>query len=217
MTIIAANPQGQVEAFYYFPSAVYTIKKPEFLDAVKEVSDEALSKIETEIDDIYPVKMSGNFYEDPRLEKFTTFIGETAWLILAEQGYKMSDFEIVFADMWTQEHYKHSLMEQHIHNYGAQIIGFYFLETPENCSKVIFHDPKPGKVQINLPEKDMTQATMASTMVNFVPEPGMLMFTNSWLPHSFGRHASNDPIKFIHFNLAIRFIQETPITEAEVI
>jgi hypothetical protein len=58
----------------------------------------------------------------------------------------------------------------------------------------------------------------ASNMINFLPEPGMLLFTNSWLPHSFGRHAADKPIKFVHFNLSIQIAEKTCITSiAEVI
>ena len=149
--------ESQLEQYHYFPSIVYSVKKPEFLDIVKTVSDELLAKRrkeQKEIDDIYPVVMTNNFYDDPRVEEFSKYIGQTAWNILQSQGYAMDQFNTQFTEMWTQEHHKHSLMEQHIHGYGSQIIGFYFLETPENCSRVVFHDPKPGKVQINLPESD---------------------------------------------------------------
>jgi len=69
----------------------------------------------------------------------------------------------------------------------------------------MFHDPRGGKVQINLPETDMSNATPASNTINFAPEPGMLIISNAWLPHSFGRHGSEKPIKFVHFNLSVRY------------
>ena len=219
--VIQEPIENQLEQYHYFPSIVYSIKKPEFLEVVKTVSDEYLAKRkeeQKEIDDIYPVVMTDSFYADSRIEEFSNYVGQTAWNILQNQGYAMEQFNTQFTEMWTQEHHKHSLMEQHIHGYGSQIIGFYFLETPENCSRVIFHDPRPAKVQINLPEADITQAMPASTMINFLPEPGMLLFTNSWLPHSFGRHAADKPIKFVHFNLSIQIAEKTCITSiAEVI
>jgi hypothetical protein len=68
---------------------------------------------------------------------------------------------------------------------------------------VVFHDPRSAKVQIDLPEQDMNMATPASKMINFEPKAGMMIFANSWLSHSFTRHASNKPIKFVHFNLTV--------------
>jgi uncharacterized protein (TIGR02466 family) len=148
--------------------------------------------------------MTGNLFDKPDIIQFQYYVGGTAANLLNEQGYSLEGFETYFSEMWCQEHYKHSAMEQHVHGAGSQMVGFYFLEAPENCSKVVFHDPRAGKPLVSWNEKDMAQATFASNAVNFTPKAGMLMFTNAWLPHSFTRHEAEAPIKFIHFNLGLR-------------
>jgi uncharacterized protein (TIGR02466 family) len=209
----------QLQVAYHFPCPIYLIDRPDFLDSVSQVSEEALevARKTQEINELYPVVMSSNFYADQRVKEFSEFVGSTAWNILNEQGYAMQDKAVQFTEMWTQEHYKHSVMEQHVHGYGSQIVGFYFIETPENCSRVVFHDPRSAKVQIDLPEQDMTMATPASKMINFVPKPGLLVFANAWLAHSFTRHASEQPIKFVHFNVSVLQAQEPAIPPAEVV
>jgi uncharacterized protein (TIGR02466 family) len=137
------------------------------------------------------------------MTEFSEFIGITAWNILNEQGYDMQDMAMSFTEMWTQEHHKHSSMDTHVHGFGSQIVGFYFLEAPEDGSLAVFHDPRSAKVQIDLPQKDINAATPASKMINFTPKPGLMIFANSWLPHSFSRHAADKPIKFVHFNLTV--------------
>lgn len=212
--------QNQLQVGYHFPCPIYLIQRPDFLSNVIEVSEESLNKtkIKHELNEIFPVLMSENYYADLRLAKFSEFIGATAWNILNEQGYAMQDKVLSFTEMWTQEHYKHSAMDQHVHGFGSQIVGFYFLETPENCSRVVFHDPRAAKVQIDLPEQDMNMATPASKMINFEPKPGMMIFANSWLAHSFTRHASDKPIKFVHFNLTVQHAPQTcAMPPAEVI
>jgi uncharacterized protein (TIGR02466 family) len=200
---IVQNTQLQVG--HHFTSPIYLIERPDFLEVVKEVSEEYLNvQHKTQkINEIYPVVMSGNYFGEKRLENFTQFVGATAWNVLNEQGYAMQDKGLSFTEMWTQEHHKHSVMDQHIHGYGSQIVGFYFLETPENCSEVAFHDPRMGKVQIDLPEQDNKLATPASKIIVFKPKPGLMIFANSWLAHSFTRHAADLPIKFVHFNLTV--------------
>lgn len=195
--------QTQLQVAHHFPCPIYLIDRPDFLETVNQVSEEALTVARKEhgLNEIYPLYMTGNFFGDPRMAQFTEFVGSTAWNILNDQGYAMQDKAVQFTEMWTQEHHKHSAMDAHVHGYGSQIVGFYFLETPENCSRVVFHDPRAGKVQIALPEQDMSVATAASKMVNFTPKPGMMIFANSWLMHSFTRHAADTPIKFVHFNL----------------
>jgi uncharacterized protein (TIGR02466 family) len=195
----------QLQVAYHFPCPIYIIERPDFLEAVNVVSEEALEVIrkEKKLNDIYPVYMTGSYFADPRMASFSEFIGATAWNILNEQGYSMQNMAVQFTEMWTQEHHKHSSMDAHVHGFGSQIVGFYFLETPENCSCVVFHDPRSAKVQIDLPEQDVSMATPASKAINFTPKPGMMIFANSWLAHSFTRHASEQPIKFVHFNLTV--------------
>ena len=220
MAEVVKNTQLDVQ--FYFPCPIYLIERTDFLEAVNTVSEEHLkqARVNTDLNEIYPLVMTGNFYDDPRIAEFTNFVGSTAWNILSGQGYNMQNKTTAFLEMWTQEHHKHSAMDQHVHGFGSQIVGFYFLETPENCSNVVFHDPRAGKVQISLDEQDLKAATAASSMIHFKPKPGMLMFANAWLAHSFTRHAADTPIKFVHFNLTTRHMETSacPIPpSAEVI
>jgi uncharacterized protein (TIGR02466 family) len=213
--------QTQLQVAHHFPCPIYLIERPDFLEAVTSISEEGLAEQRkaNKLDEIYPVVMSGNFFADPRMAGFSEFVGATAWNILNEQGYAMHDKSVQFTEMWTQEHHKHSAMDQHVHGFGSQIVGFYFLETPENCSRLVFHDPRSAKVQIDLPEQDMNMATPASKMINFTPKPGLMVFANSWLAHSFTRHAANSPIKFVHFNLTVVPATQTacPMPAAEIV
>lgn len=200
--IIEAEAQDTIQTYPYFATQVYAINKPEFLDDVRQAVKD--STVATEVaSELYPVIMSDNIYNHEQAKEFVQYVGHSAWNILDSQGYAMSNFDVYFTEMWQQEHYKYSLMEQHSHAAGVQLVGFYFLDTPENCSHLLFHDPRPAKVQINLPQKNEFDVTAASDLINITPTPGLLVFTNAWLPHSFGRHGSDDPIRFIHFNLGV--------------
>jgi uncharacterized protein (TIGR02466 family) len=202
-----------LEPFASFPSTIYTIIKTEFLDAVKEASNEALeeSRKLTKDNEIYPSTMSTTLIGKEKTKAFETFIAQSAWQILDNQGYNMSQFNTFVSELWMQEHRKYSNMEQHVHSYGVQLSGFYFLETPENGCLAEFHDPRPGKVIASLPAKDQTQVTEASNAIFIKPQPGMFIFTNSWLPHSFTRNASDEPVKFIHFNVSV--MQAAPVVQ----
>jgi len=205
----AAQPDNnQLQVMSYFPSAVYSIVKPEFLSSVRKVSTEFLMKRKKEqprMDPIYPLYQTENMFNDPRITDFCQYVGATAWNILNGQGFAMADKSVFFMELWCQEHYKHSAMDEHTHGYGAQLAGFYFLETPPDCSRIIIHDPRPAKKQVNLPEADMAKVTYGSNAINFTPEPGLLFFANSWLPHQFSRHSHNTkPIRFIHFTIGVK-------------
>jgi uncharacterized protein (TIGR02466 family) len=189
-----------IEELHYFATPIYITKQPQFLDGVKAASAEKLKG--KEANKIYPVKMSDSLIGEPSIDEFCKFIGETSWNILAGQGYAMDGFHTTITELWCQEHYQASSMEYHVHG-NNYLVGFYFLETPENCPRAVIHDPRPGKVMMPLPEADMSRATIASTMINFQPEPGMFKFAPAWLPHSFMRNESEQPFSFVHFNIAL--------------
>jgi len=207
----------EITQTFYFPSVVYSKRKPEYVDIVKEVSYKSLNERPADINEIYPVRMSDDLRGSEGLSDFLQYIIQTAWNILGQQGYAINNLNTFFTGIWTQEHHKHSLMEQHVHGNGDQLVGIYFLDCPPKCSRVVFHDPRPGKVQINLPEQDMSQITCGSNMIHYTPEPGLLLFSNSWLPHSFGRHADDEPLTFVHFNIGVQIAQTCPVSQAEVI
>jgi hypothetical protein len=154
---------------------------------------------------------------DSRMKQFSNYVAQTGWNILTEQGYSTSELETYFSYMWCQEHHKNSSMDQHIHGSGAQLVGFYFLNTPNGCSRALFHHPAPGKVQINLPEQDINNLTDASIMMNITPAPGLLLFSNSWVPHSFTKNASDEPMRFIHFTINVAYAQKQCAPNVEVI
>jgi hypothetical protein len=208
------------QQFDYFPSSVYILEKPEFLESVKKVSDSYLKvaqKEQKKLNELYPVRMTANYYDDPAIEDFRNYVLATSWNILNSQGYAMNMFNTQFTEMWTQEHFKHSAMSQHVHGYGSQIIAFYFLDCPKDCSRVVFHDPRAGKVINDLPEAQVELATSASRMINFEPKPGLLMFTNAYVAHEFTRHGSTKPIRFIHMNITVGQAQSFCQAPAEII
>ena len=206
MACLETDKPRQLQVDYYFPCPVYLLERPDFLEAVNEVSEEYLkvARKKGAQHEIYPLYMTDNYWGDERVGAFVDFVGATAWNILDEQGYVMQGNTVSFLEMWTQEHPKHSAMEQHVHGGTSQIVGFYFLEVPDDSSRLVFHDPRAAKVQIALPEKDIKKVTPASKMVNFTPKPGTLMFANPWLAHSLTSNAADKPFKFVHFNIAVQ-------------
>jgi uncharacterized protein (TIGR02466 family) len=201
-----SEPKAVLEPSAIFASMVYTIRKPEFLDATLAASDEMLARARAArpMNNTYPFVMSDSMIGNERTLPLEQFIAESAWAILDSQGYQMDQFGTYVSEFWVQEHFKYSGMEQHVHPYGVTISGFYFLTAPQGGSVIELHDPRPGKVQASLPIKEQTQVRDANNTLQINPEPGLMVLSNAWLPHSFTRNSSNDPVKFIHFNVSVR-------------
>jgi uncharacterized protein (TIGR02466 family) len=200
------QPQAILEPSPLFSSTIYTIRKPEFLADALALSDQMLAaaKAARGVNDTYPMVMSDSMTGKPQVRGLEQFIAESAWAILDSQGYRMDDHMTFVSEFWVQEHFKNSSMDQHVHPYGVVISGFYFLTAPAGGSVVELHDPRAGKVQASLPIKEQNQVRDANNILHVTPEPGLAVFTNSWLPHSFTRNSSNDSVKFIHFNVSVR-------------
>jgi uncharacterized protein (TIGR02466 family) len=222
MTPEQEEPQSApLDQFHYFATPVYITQQPQFLEVVKAIAADSITQVhgDKKPDKIHPVRMSGNMLEDERIAPFAEFIANTAWNVLASQGFAMEGFSTSFTELWCQEHFQTSSMDYHAHAGGNFIVGFYFLDVPEGAPPVVIHDPRPGRVMLSLPEADPSQATLASTMINFKPQPGMMMFAPAWLAHSFGRNASKKPFRFVHFNLTVQQMPSAvcPVSSAEVI
>ena len=222
MTPEQDEPQSvPLDQFHYFATPVYITQQPQFLEVVKAIAADSIAQVhgDKKPDKIHPVRMSGNMLEDERIAPFAEFIANTAWNILASQGFAMDGFSTSFTELWCQEHYQTSSMEYHTHPGGNFLVGFYFLDVPDGAPPVVIHDPRPGRVMLSLPEADPSQATLSSTMINFKPQPGMVMFAPAWLAHSFGRNASKKPFRFVHFNLTVHQTAPVvcPVSSAEVV
>jgi hypothetical protein len=199
---------NDVEVIELFPSVMYKTSVPEQVDNVRLAAFDNTNPKKI-VNDLYPSEMSADITHDERVFDFATYVIQTSWNILANQGYDMSSKQTVFQAMWMQEHHKMSGMEQHVHNDGVQLVGFYFLDVPENSSTLMLHDPRPGKVSVELRKGDESKGTFSASIVGVIPKPGDLIFTNSWLPHSFTRHNNDkEPLRFVHINITVRDIPE---------
>lgn len=191
-----------LEEVHYFASPVYMVRKLEFLETVRGVSQRYIEQAMS-VKDPGELLMTASYMHEPEVADFAQYVSQTAWNILSSQGHKMDDMVTFFTEMWTQEHRYLSTMETHVHGMGAQINCFYFLDVPAKSSKLVIHDPRPGKVIVNLMESDPSKISLASQQIVFTPEAGVMFFTNSWLPHSLTKNLSLDPVRFVHMNIAV--------------
>jgi len=205
------NPNLLTESLI-FPSKVYSIEKPDFLDTVRAVSSKYLEQSRQLQKGEYMTLMSGNYSHEPEIAPFAQYVSQTAWNILQAQGYSMDQLVTFFSEMWTQEHKSFSSIDYHVHGLGSMISVFYFLDVPHNGCQLVLHDPRPTKWMIDIATRDPSQITDASERV-FVPsKAGTLVFTNSWMPHSFTKNFNSEPTRFVHMNLSVTMSPVKPTT-----
>ena len=80
-SVTEVNLNTQLQVAYHFPCPIYIIERPDFLEAVNTISEEALEveRKERDLDEIYPVYMTGSYFGDPRMAEFTQFVGATTY------------------------------------------------------------------------------------------------------------------------------------------
>jgi uncharacterized protein (TIGR02466 family) len=145
---------------------------------------------------------SSPLINDENFLDFIKFVSKKSFNFLEEQGYDLSNYSLNVLDLWVQEFAKNGggNHNTHVHS-NSHVSGFYFLKCSNKTSYPIFHDPRPGKLMIQLPEKNKSLITEASESVPLFPSPGTFVFFNSYLGHEFPVDLGVEPFRFIHFNI----------------
>jgi len=211
---------SELHSFSLFDTILYKAEVPEylknkdFMSVCDEHTDQAISNAKKLIDernkkfkiDVKDHGMSyhsgAEMYKDERFHDFELLIRNTARNILENQGFDLSNYSIDYTEMWIQKfaYEGGGHQDTHVH-WDNHISGFYFVECSERTSKPVFHDPRPGRMMLNLPIKDHSKLCPAMERQIISVKPGTLLLFNSWLPHQFSVDNGIDPFRFIHFNL----------------
>jgi uncharacterized protein (TIGR02466 family) len=190
-----------------FCTPVYFYEDKKWLEKLNKITDayilEARNKnLLANNKDFAIVHHSTGLIQDINFKEFINYINSNAFDILNNQGFDLTDFLLATTDLWVQEFASlgggnHS---PHIH-WNGHISGFYFLKCSNKTSFPVFHDPRGGRMMNLLPEKDASKITLASSLLNFKPQPGTFVFFNSYLQHEFVVDHGIEPFRFIHFNI----------------
>jgi uncharacterized protein (TIGR02466 family) len=193
----------------FFKSNIYVEEDTSWLKNLNFLSDsyieEAIEKNKINFinnKDFGLVHHSTSLQDNVDFFKFIEFTCKRSYSILEEQGYDLTNYSLAVKEMWVQEFSKEGGGNHSIHtHWNGHISGFYFLKCSDKTSHPIFHDPRPGKMMIQLPEKNINEITDAAERVHFKPKPGMFIFFNSYIGHEFTVDPGIEPFRFIHFNI----------------
>ena len=193
----------------FFLSSIYIEEDVSWLESLNKFSDPYINEVKKNNKKLFInnkdfglVHHSGALMNDVNFLKFIEFISKKSYSILDEQGYDLKDYSLALRGLWVQEFSKEGGGHHSIHtHWDGHVSGFYFLKCSDKTSFPIFHDPRPGKIMIQLPEKDINKVTEASEKIFLKPKPGTFIFFNSYLGHEFEVDHGIEPFRFIHFNI----------------
>jgi uncharacterized protein (TIGR02466 family) len=193
----------------HFITPIYFEEKKEWVQKLNSVSDKYIEeareknkKFFKQNKDFGFTHHSDNLTGDSNFSEFLQYINSTAYSILDNQEFDLSNYSLVTTDLWVQEFSKlgGGYHTPHTH-WNGHISGFYFLKCSDNTSYPIFHDPRAGRMMNLLPEKNRDKITLASNSIFYKPEVGTFVFFNSSLQHEFPVDHGIEPFRFIHFNI----------------
>ena len=199
----------------YFKCPIWWADEPKFVKKLNKSSDkyikQAQKNLKQTIDkrnkkfgdkgDMGHVFHSTSLIGDPKFKELQNYIGATAYNLLLEMGFDLSNYTIFVTEMWVQEFAKKGGGHHTLHtHWNGHMSGFYFLKASEKTSLPMFEDPRPGNVMNLLPEKDKSKITYASSQIHYEVKPGRLMFFPSYMPHQYVVDMGYEPFRFIHWN-----------------
>ena len=116
----------------------------------------------------------------------------------------MDKYELYVSGLWGQDVKCNGSTNVHVHK-NSQICGWMFLETPENGSYPIYHEPRMNKQMIELDYVPNTEVSNSSSYVHFNNvKPGTILMTNSWMQHQLTPNYAQSETKSIHFIISHR-------------
>jgi len=196
----------------YFVTPIWTEIKKDFVKSLNKASDPYIKEAKRNKEGKAHLKAYGDFgrswhstqlVTDSQFRDFRNYVGQKSWEFLDHSGFDMTKYTTFFEQMWVQEFAKkggghHSA---HIH-WNTHVNGFYFLKGSEKTSYPLFHEPRTGARTTKLHLKDHKGVWSGTELINFKPEPGLLIFFPGYLEHEFSVDYGKDPFRFIHFNIS---------------
>jgi len=200
----------------YFKCPIWYADVPEFVDDLNKASDKYIKQskknLKKQIEkrnkkfgdkgDMGYVFHSTSLIDDPKFIKLIDYIGATAYNLLGEMGFDLTNYQVFTTELWVQEFAKQGGGHHTLHtHWNGHISGFYFLKADESTSMPMFEDPRPGNMMNLLPEKDKTKVTHASSQIQYQVKPGRMIFFPSYMPHQYIVDMGYKPFRFIHWNI----------------
>ena len=196
--------QVNLRTEYFFPTCIHSASNPGYLDLMRYTHEKYINiaRRSQEKNNVYQFTVSDNYPRDKDIFPFVQFIKESCAQALVQQGYDTNVYDLEVVDLFSQEHEFASNMEPHFHN--NFFTALYFLDVPPNV-RALFYDPRDLKVYASIKEANINNSSPATSIINYMPEPGLLLITNSWLKHSFTRNPTSAPFKFIHMGINVYY------------
>ena len=199
----------------YFKSQLYNERRPEWFDNLNKLCDPYIAQARKDQEennkkrlavgyknDIGQTYHSGPLEPDPNFAEFHRYMATKARWVLDDMGYDVEKYNLIYTESWVQEFSLNGAGHHWFHTHSNNhISGFYFLKASDKTSRPMFQDPRTAHVPLKLKEKNSNNVSNANDIINYTPEPGMLMLFPAYLSHAYQVDHGLEPFRFIHINM----------------
>ena len=199
----------------YFSSPVYNEDKSEWVDNLNKLCDPYITQARKDQEknneerlkigyknDIGMTYHSGPLEADSNFDEFHKYIATKSRWVLDDMGYSMDNYNLIYTESWVQEFSFNGAGHHWFHTHSNNhISGFYFLKASDKTSRPMFQDPRTAHITLKLKEKNTNNVTNANDIINYTPEPGMLMLFPAYMSHMYQVDHGIEPFRFIHINM----------------
>jgi uncharacterized protein (TIGR02466 family) len=199
----------------YFKSPVYNERRPEWVDNLNKLCDPYIAQARKDQEennkkrltvgyknDIGQTYHSSPLEPDPNFAEFHRYMATKARWVLDDMGYDVEKYNLIYTESWVQEFSLNGAGHHWFHTHSNNhISGFYFLKASDKTSRPMFQDPRTAHVPLKLKEKNSNNVSNANDIINYTPEPGMLMLFPAYLSHAYQVDHGLEPFRFIHINM----------------
>lgn len=199
----------------YFKSPVYNERIPEWVDNLNKLCDPYIAQSRKDQEennkkrltvgyknDIGQTYHSSPLEPDPNFAEFHRYMATKARWVLDDMGYDVEKYNLIYTESWVQEFSLNGAGHHWFHTHSNNhISGFYFLKASDKTSRPMFQDPRTAHVPLKLKEKNSNNVSNANDIINYTPEPGMLMLFPAYLSHAYQVDHGLEPFRFIHINM----------------
>ena len=175
---------GGVPREFWFPTPVYFFDHPDPAGMNAALLSAVLARRKAAPEGMTRSNKLGwhskaDLHSDPEFTDFFRWISTRVAEVYAEESYDPG-YPPECAEMWANVSPPMAHNRWHVHP-GALWSGCYYVQTPPDCGKIFFTDPRP-QAQVLLPFQQELQPAQWRE-VHYDPRPGRVVLFPAWLGH----------------------------------
>jgi uncharacterized protein (TIGR02466 family) len=131
---------------------------------------------------------------------FTKIINENVLEVADCLHWDLRKFSVEIKSCWAIVNGK--MAANSVHNHPNSILsGVYYLQAPENCGVISFHDPRSAAQMLIPPVTEFSLWTLPK--ISYQPQAGTMLLFPSWLQHGVEMNRSDDLRISLSFNIGM--------------